>query len=312
METHVPIDTLSQLLERVQIDAQLFRHQDYCGHWTIDNSGSGLIPFHLIDKGQGWLHMEGESPQLLQAGDFVLFPRDFPHIIASEIVLSQSSEGNSELGENVDVNFASILCGFYSFRSSAANPLLNDLPAVVLIKDARRNSTIPSIRLIIDAALLELEHDYPGRSAALHDLARLLFLNVIRDRIIRGQSKHFLAALGDPQIGKALTMIHTQFGQNLSLEVLAQRAGMSRSAFSEKFHTLVGITPAKYLTNWRMQEAMMLLETTDLSVEQIAETCGYSSHVAFRKAFKATMEITPKQVRMGNRKKALLEQPSIA
>ncbi|MCP4995024.1 MAG: helix-turn-helix domain-containing protein, partial [Gammaproteobacteria bacterium] len=51
-------------------------------------------------------------------------------------------------------------------------------------------------------------------------------------------------------------------------------------------------------TDWRMQEASMLLETTDLSIEQISELCGYGSHIAFRKAFKVNMGFTPKQVRM--------------
>ena len=79
--------------------------------------------------------------------------------------------------------------------------------------------------------------------------------------------------------------------------MLARHAGMSRSGFSDRFRTLVGATPAKYLTAWRMQEAVALLETADLSIEQIAEACGYGSHVAFRKAFKAVRGITPKQVR---------------
>jgi len=47
-----------------------------------------------------------------------------------------------------------------------------------------------------------------------------------------------------------------------------------------------------------MQEAAALLETTDLSVEQIAELCGYGSRIVFRKAFKATMGVSPKQERM--------------
>jgi len=46
-------------------------------------------------------------------------------------------------------------------------------------------------------------------------------------------------------------------------------------------------------------QAAALLETTDLSIEQIADACGYGSHVTSRKAFKATMGMTPRQVRMG-------------
>ena len=57
-----------------------------------------------------------------------------------------------------------------------------------------------------------------------------------------------IAALRYPQIGKALTAVHADFGRNLSPETLAREDGMSRSAFSGKFRALVGITPVKYLT----------------------------------------------------------------
>ncbi|MCU7863643.1 MAG: AraC family transcriptional regulator, partial [Candidatus Thiodiazotropha sp. (ex Lucinoma borealis)] len=97
--------------------------------------------------------------------------------------------------------------------------------------------------------------------------------------------------------------IHTDFSRSLSLDVLALLAGMSRSSFSDKFHTLVGVTPARYVTSWRMQEAVVLLETTDLSVEQIADACGYNSPIAFRKAFKSTTGTTPRLARIGNTRK---------
>jgi AraC family transcriptional activator of mtrCDE len=295
--SQIPDDALTRLLDRVRIDAKLFKHRDYCGQWAIDTSGTGLVPFHLIERGTGWLHVAGEPPQLLQAGDFVLFPRDVPQVISGESVPPETRAFDlASTGDN-DHNFASILCGFYAFRSDAVAALLNDLPAIVLVKDARRNAATASIGCVIDAALVELDHDYPGRSAALRDLARLLFLNVLRDRIARGLSGQFLAALGDPQIGKALSLMHADFGRDLSLEALSRHAGMSRSAFADKFRTLVGTTPAKYLTAWRMQEAASLLQESRLSVEQIAEACGYGSHVAFRKAFKATQGMTPNQVR---------------
>ncbi|MEW8138633.1 MAG: AraC family transcriptional regulator [Candidatus Thiodiazotropha endolucinida] len=303
MNNQIPDDALTRLLDRMQIEAQLFKHRDYCGSWAIDTSGSGLVPFHLIERGMGWLHIEGQPPQHLQAGDFVLFPRDLPHVVTSEATPPNPDIINLEESGTKDENFASILCGFYVFRSRAVTPLLNDLPQLVLIKDAHDNTSTAAIGFVIDAALVELDHDYPGRNTALRDLARLLFLNVLRDRIARGLSEHFLAALGDPQIGRALTAIHTDFSRSLSLDVLARLAGMSRSSFSDKFHTLIGVTPAKYVTNWRMQEAVVLLETTDLSVEQIADACGYNSHIAFRKAFKSITGTTPRQARMGNTRK---------
>ncbi|MCG8427444.1 MAG: AraC family transcriptional regulator, partial [Chromatiales bacterium] len=275
MKSQIPIDALTGLLDRIRIDAQLYKHRDYCGDWAIDTSGSGLIPFHFIDKGSGWLHVKGLPPQLLQAGDFVLFPRDLPHQISNEKSPPQPELINTESSSDKEGAFTSILCGFYECRSPAIQPLLDDLPGILLITNARNNPTTAGIGYVIDAALLELEHDSPGRSSALRDLARLLFLHVLRDRIAKGQSEHFLAALGDKQIGKALSMIHNDYGRELTLETLAQASGMSRSAFCDKFNALVGTSPNRYLTTWRMQEATTLLESTELSVEQIAERCGY-------------------------------------
>ncbi|MEW8028423.1 MAG: AraC family transcriptional regulator [Candidatus Thiodiazotropha sp.] len=299
MDSQITEDALTRLLECIHIDAKLYKHRDYCGHWAIDTSGSGLIPFHLIDKGTGWLHVREHPPQLLQPGDFVLFPRDIPHQISSDSTAPDPTQVNREPIEEKRDSFTSILCGFYAFHSNAVQPLLDDLPAIVLITDARRNPATAGIGSVIDAALIELQNDLPGRSTALRELARLLFLHVLRDRIANGQSEHFLAALGDKQIGRALNLIHAEFSRELNLDLMARESGMSRSAFCSKFTALIGTSPSRYLTRWRMQEAVTLLERSDLSVEQIAERCGYGSHIAFRRTFKATQGVTPKQVRRG-------------
>ena len=299
LDSQIAEDALTRLLDCIHIDAELYKHRDYCGHWAIDTSGSGRMPFHLIDKGSGWLHVGSHPPQLLNPGDFVLFPRDIPHQISSGAAPLPPRQVNREPSGDKQGSFTSILCGFYAFRSKAVRPLLDDLPGIVLITDARRHPATTGIGCIIDAALLELQHDLPGRSSALRELARLLFLHVLRDRIANGKSEYFLAALGDKHIGKALNLIHAEFSRELSLDTIARECGMSRSAFCSKFTALVGDSPSKYLTGWRMQQAATLLERGDMSIEQIAESCGYRSHIAFRRAFKATLGVTPMQVRKG-------------
>jgi len=72
---------------------------------------------------------------------------------------------------------------------------------------------------------------------------------------------------------------------------------MSRSNFSQYFRKLLGLTPMKYLTMWRMNEARILLRTSALSMAQIAERSGYESEVAFRKAFKKLLGETPGAIR---------------
>lgn len=79
---------------------------------------------------------------------------------------------------------------------------------------------------------------------------------------------------------------------------------MSRSSFADRFKQQVGMTPMRYVTEWRMQEAVDLLQTTELSIAAIAEQCGYTSEVAFRKAFRAVVGVPPGRFRRAGREQA--------
>ena len=68
---------------------------------------------------------------------------------------------------------------------------------------------------------------------------------------------------------------------------------MSRTAFAQRFRALVGQTPVSYLAAWRMQKAAYLLEMGTLTIVQIAEQVGYTSELAFAKAFRRLMGRPP-------------------
>ncbi len=98
-----------------------------------------------------------------------------------------------------------------------------------------------------------------------------------------------LAAIADKQIGAALQLMHQAPQHPWMLATLAQRVGMSRSAFATRFNQLVGQTPMQYLTFWRMQLARKQLTETRLGTAAIAERVGYQSEAAFSKAFKKSL-----------------------
>lgn len=299
IDNDIQDDALNHFLARVRFDAEIFIHWKYCGSWAINTAGSGKVPFHFIDKGCAWVHVKGNEPQLLQAGDLVLFPRDVPHAISNDRTPPPVELINAPLPAEYETGDAlsSILCGYYVFESAAAQALLADLPDITVMLDARNNPATAGIGHIIDAAIIEAEADYPGRTSALCDLARLMLLHLMRSRFSEGVTAGFLAALGDPKISKALLLIHSRYREDWTLNTLAREIGMSRTSFASRFHEFVGMPPARYLTAWRMQEATGLLEDTTISVEQIAEQVGYRSDVAFRKAHKRATGLTPNQVR---------------
>jgi len=68
---------------------------------------------------------------------------------------------------------------------------------------------------------------------------------------------------------------------------------MSRTAFAQRFRSLVGQTPVSYIATWRMQKAAYLLKMGSLSIAQIAARVGYASELAFAKAFRRRIGIPP-------------------
>ena len=93
----------------------------------------------------------------------------------------------------------------------------------------------------------------------------------------------------------AIASIHDNPGYSWTLEGLAERAGMSRSTFAQRFKATVGTTPMEYLTRWRMMLAGDRLKGSGDSIFAIASSLGYGSESAFGKAFRRVMGCSPRQ-----------------
>nr|WP_268812391.1 helix-turn-helix transcriptional regulator [Sinorhizobium meliloti] len=82
-----------------------------------------------------------------------------------------------------------------------------------------------------------------------------------------------------------------------TVDELAKKAGMSRSAFAARFKVVVGQTPVAYLTEWRIHQAARLIERNADRLSVIARSIGYQSEAAFTKAFTKVMGIVPSEYR---------------
>ena len=68
---------------------------------------------------------------------------------------------------------------------------------------------------------------------------------------------------------------------------------MSRSAFAERFTSLIGDPTMHYLANWRMQAAAQRLKNSQEPIARIAFETGYESEAAFNRAFKRAFGTPP-------------------
>ena len=292
-------DGLSAILSRLGLKAEISQHADLCGQWAIDTSGLRKASFHLVERGSGWLHtIDSKTPRLVNSGDFIIFPHDASHCISSSPLLPDKALIN-QVQKNSTGQMTSLLCGYFEFTNPNAWPLLDSLPDTIVL-DLKEGGVNNSTFLLVQLIITELKQTRPGFGTALNQLAYLLFIQVLRSQIESGISAGLLLALADKNIGIALNNLHVNYTEDWTVSSLAKKAGMSRSVFSEKFVSMVGKTPMRYLAEWRMQEASVLLKTTDTSVSIVAGQVGYNSEIAFRKAYKKLMHETPGKTRRNN------------
>ncbi len=107
----------------------------------------------------------------------------------------------------------------------------------------------------------------------------------------------FRKSHNDRAILKVQQLIEGQHNRSLSIQKMATVAALGERTFLRRFKNATGIPPGKYLQQVRLETARELLETTDLSIENIAESIGYVDYSAFRKLFKKTMGCTPSSYR---------------
>lgn len=292
---------LDDLLRALSFRAELAYHGQLCDAWSIDTSGTGKASFHVVCHGRCWLHMPDLAvPLALESGDVVVFPRDARHALTPQ---SQSMPRYGERIKPVEVPLdrtqlgVALVCGFLELHAGGRQLILEALPEYLVVRscDGLHGT---AMRLLLDLLFSEAAEDGIGAAALLERLADALFVYVIREAIRQGTtSSGLLAALADPQLGPAVAAMCRDPAQPLSVDTLAGLAHLSRSAFAERFHAVVGQPPIEFATVWRMQLACGWLERDRLSVPEVAERCGYSSEAAFAKAFKRVVGVGPGQVR---------------
>lgn len=96
---------------------------------------------------------------------------------------------------------------------------------------------------------------------------------------------------------RAVRMMHERLGEQLTIDDLADAATFSKFHFSRVFQRVTGLSPGRFLSALRMQEAKRLLRSTLLPVTKISTQVGYSSVGTFSSLFKAGVGLSPTMYR---------------
>ncbi|SDU27335.1 GlxA family transcriptional regulator [Gordonia westfalica] len=174
----------------------------------------------------------------------------------------------------------------------------NDIPldSLVLYVDHGDVLTSAGTASAIDACL-HLVRERLGADVA-NDVARRLVVAPHRDG---GQAQYTRqpvpeTASGNP-ISELMGWAVQHLDEPLTVARLASRASMSTRGFVRNFKLVTGTTPAQWVLQQRLDRARVLLETTDLGMDGIAQRCGFGSSVTMRQNFAAAFATSPTSYR---------------
>ncbi len=301
------MDVLTDVLNALELKGWICARRELVPPWRYHFAESSDMIFHLVNFDGGYLSIEGEpEPLWIEDGAVLLFPFGHAHSIGDTLTSPllqvlhvkydeqqhyQGFPASSEEGKKA------VLCGAFHLGHPSAFPLLHSLPKVIHIP-AEQGQTSQGFAEIVQLIAREATTPRLGTQVMLRRLTELLFIHIIRVWVEQqaGAETGWLAALQDPSISTVLGLIHQSPERGWKVEELAEAVALSRAVFSARFTRLVGEPPITYLTHWRMHRATRLLKN-NVEVEKIAELLGYESGVAFHKAFKREVGMTPARYR---------------
>ena len=297
-------DVLTEVLSTLGIQGRVFCCSELSAPWSMALPASGLAHFHVLEQGNAWIQLEGESAAVpLASGALIMLPHGGGHVLCDSLetppvlidrLLVQSQVGDPLLlhgGGGVETR---LICGSFHFAHAAESPLLPLLPSLIHIRSDGEQAEA-WLASTLQLLALEARQARPGAQMVISRLSEIIFVQAVRTWMASqpaGQGG-WLGALRDPHIGAALGLIHCAPERPWSVAALARAVAMSRSPFAARFTALVGEPPLAYVTCWRMLLAARYLRSDSLAVSEVADRVGYTSAAALSKAFKRCFGVAP-------------------
>lgn len=274
------VDRLSSLLERFRVRAHLFHNGPLCGvtHYAAE-PGRGFL--HVMRNGEMTLTHRARSgaPKKLRITEptLLFYPRPLAHDF-----------------HNAPAEGCDFTCAAVEFEGGDEHPLARALPPVVVLPLAQ----VPTLEHTLSLLFAETEQVRCGHRLLANRLFEVLLLQLLRWLLDHpeesGVPAGLLNGLSHPQLAKALVALHDAPGEAWTLPRMAERAGMSRSAFAAAFKSHVGEGPAEYLAQWRLSIAQTRLRQGS-PLKTIAEDLGYSSPSALSRVFTQKVGRSPRE-----------------
>ncbi|MEU5315398.1 helix-turn-helix domain-containing protein [Streptomyces sp. NPDC021056] len=257
--------------------------------------------------------MVANGPQTLATADTVIVPAsyEFGPVYEDGVLTPGLAAALAHIRPGT--RLASICTGVYVL---AAAGYLDGRPATTHWADAERLQRLfpqirvdPNVLYVDDGDVLTSAGVAAGIDLCLHMLRRdhgSAVANAVARRTVvpphreGGQAQYIRRPVPEPQLATTTTARAWALGrlhEPIQLRDMAEQESMSVRTFTRRFREEVGISPGQWLTQQRVEHARHLLESTDLSVDQIARDAGFGTAQSMRQHLQAALGVTPTSYR---------------
>ena len=305
----LPPDPFRSALQRLRLAGAIFLRSEYRDPWAYESlSGPAtaqllrpgtdrVILFHVVARGTCWVQVAGGERHWACAGDVIVLPygdqqrmggvSDSRSVPLATIMAAPPWHRMPVIRHGGEGSRTDVVCGFLRSEDVLFDPALRVFPPVFVVRPPD-GPAAEWVRANVDYALAQADASPLGPGAMPTRLPEMLLIEVLRLHLATAPAldRGWLAALHDPVLNRALAALHEAPQHKWSVAELARSAAVSRSQLDERFRQVLGRSPIRYLTEWRMHLARDLLASSDLTVAAIARRVGYDAEEAFSRAFK--------------------------
>jgi AraC-like DNA-binding protein len=298
---------LRAALESLRLDGAIFFRAELTESWSYESppaelagllrpGADRLIMFHIVAAGRCWVAVGDGERHWAKRGDVIVLPYGDLHRVGGldeaesvpivSLIAPPPWESMPVLQYGGGGQRTDIVCGYLHSEDPLFDPRMQAFPPAFVVTPPP-GPAAEFVQSSITWALATTQEYRPAMPVSTR-LPELLLVEVLRLHLASAPaSDHgWIAALHDPVLAPALAELHAAPAKRWTVADLAARANVSRSLLDQRFRDVLGLSPIRYLTEWRMHLAEELLATTELTVFEIARRVGYESEEAFSRAFR--------------------------
>lgn len=243
------------------------------GHVCVREWGCPEAIFIYCAEGNGWCEIAGRRHEVTR-NQLLVVPASTPHVYGAGKKTPWTIHWFHAVGSNVPI----YLDRLGVTREKPVVPLGGGVQLFSLFEDV----------------LEGLEHGFTITHLiyAAHSLTHLMGL-ILRHKDEFGYGETTVRE----RVTKSIEFMKSHLSEPLKIATLAALVNLSRSHYTTSFKRVTGYAPLSYLNHLRMQRAVQLLNTTDLSIKRISDQLGFSDQFYFSRAFRKMHNHSPSEHR---------------